>query len=249
MSGYTSLAAYYDILTPDVGYDSRAQYCMDLLGENGVKGGILLDLACGTGSMSIPFAQSGFEVIGVDSSPDMLCEAQGKAYEAGQNILFLCQPMESLDLYGTVDCAVCTLDSLNHVTDPAAVREIFKRVSMFLNPGGLFLFDVNTVYKHEKILGNQTFVFDTDEVYCVWQNQYDEETRTVDIDLDFFEPDGDSYYRSSEQFSERAYTHEELSEWLKAADLEIIGYYGEMTKQPPKDDEQRVIYLARCVKE
>lgn len=249
MSGYTSLAAYYDMLTPDVDYESRTRYCMDLFRENGVKGGILLDLACGTGSMSIPFSESGFEVIGVDASPDMLCEAQAKAYEAGQNILFLCQPMQSIDLYGTVDCAVCTLDSLNHVTDPSDIREIFRRVSMFLNPGGLFLFDVNTPYKHEKILGNQTFVFETDDVYCVWQNQYDEETRTVDIDLDFFEPDGDAYYRSSEHIIERAYTHEELSEWLKAADLEIIGYYGEMTKTPPCEDEQRVIYLTRCVKE
>lgn len=248
MAGYTSLAAFYDLLTPDVDYERRAKYIEDLFTENGVTGGILLDLACGTGSMSVPFAQAGYEVVGVDMSPDMLCEAQAKAGEAGENILFLCQPMQSLDLYGTVDCAVCTLDSINHVTEPDDVREIFRRVSMFLNPGGLFLFDVNTVYKHEKILGNETFVFDTEDVYCVWQNHYDEETRIVDIDLDFFEPDEDVYFRTSEQFSERAYTHEELSEWLREADLEIIGYYGEMTKTEPKADEQRVIYLTKCIK-
>lgn len=130
-------------------------------------------------------SKRGYEMIGVDASPDMLCAAQEKCAQAGAEVLFLCQPMEALDLYGTVNAAVCTLDSLNHITDPDTLREVLRRVSLFLEPGGLFVFDVNTPYKHREVLGNHTFVYDLEGLYCVWQNAYCAKDTSVEILLDF----------------------------------------------------------------
>ncbi len=246
MSGYADFASFYDRLTGDVGYPQRAGYLTGLLAENGVEKGTVLDLACGTGSLTLELARRGYEMIGVDASPDMLCVARGKCMQAGAGVLFLCQAMEALDLYGTVNAAVCTLDSLNHITDPDTLREVFRRVSLFLEPGGLFIFDVNTPYKHREILGDNTFVYDLEGLYCVWQNAYDAQDDTVDILLDFFEEGEDgSYTRSGEQFAERAYSHETLCALLDDVGLSLIGCYEEMMRTPPQKDTQRAVYLVK----
>lgn len=247
MKSYSVFAEYYDRLTDNVGYPARAEYLAGLLARFGVNGGLLLDLACGTGSLSLEFAKRGFEVIGVDASPEMLCVASEKSAAEQANVLFLCQKMQRLDLYGTIDAAICTLDSLNHLTRPQDVRSALRRVSLFLNPGGIFLFDVNTLYKHEQVLGENTFVYDLDDVYCVWQNEFNAQTRTTAITLDFFVKDGESYYRSGESFSERAYSREEWHEWLKEAGLEILAEYRDMTCLAPEADTQRVLYAARKI--
>lgn len=166
---YGVFSEFYDALTANVSYDTVSQVLSSLLTRYGKSRGLLLDLACGTGSVSVRMAQKGYEVIVVDLSPEMLSEAQNKAYSAGQNILFLCQDMTALDLYGTVDAAVCTLDGLCHLPDEESVFAALRKVSLFMNPGGVFLFDINSVYKHRAVLGNNTFVYDTDDVYCVWQ--------------------------------------------------------------------------------
>lgn len=244
MSGYADFAAFYDRLTDDVGYPQRAAYLAGLLAENGVAKGAVLDLACGTGSLTLELSKCGYEMIGVDISPDMLCAAREKC--AGEDVLFLCQPMEALDLYGTVNAAICTLDSLNHVTDPDVLREVFRRVALFLEPGGLFLFDVNTPYKHRAVLGDHIFVYDLEGLYCVWQNAYDPQDDTVEITLDFFaeETDG-SYARYGEQFTERAYTHEAICALLRDTGLALLGCYAEMARTPPREDTQRTIYLVK----
>ena len=133
MGGYADFAAFYDRLTDDVGYPQRAEYIAGLLAEHGVQTGMVLDLACGTGSLTLELSRRGYEMIGVDASPDMLCAAQEKCAQAGAEVLFLCQPMEALNLYGTVNAAVCTLDSLNHITDPDTLREVFRRVARLEN--------------------------------------------------------------------------------------------------------------------
>lgn len=246
MSGYGSFSDVYDILTQNVNYPQRAQYIADLLAENGVEGGILLDLACGTGALSIEMAGRGFEVIGVDASGEMLSIAMNSAYEAGVNILFLCQTMQQLDLYGTINACICTLDSINHLTEKADVQAAFDRVSLFTEPGGIFVFDVNTPYKHREILANNTFVYDMDEVYCVWQNTLDEESDTVQIDLDIFEEVEDGLFeRTQESFCERAYGIDELKTMLVSAGFEPLAVYGELTKDPPAVDSQRVFITAR----
>ena len=246
MSGYGSFSDFYDILTENVNYPQRAQYIADLLTANGVKGGILLDLACGTGKLSTEMAKRGFEVIGVDASGDMLSIAMNNAYESGVNILFLCQTMQQLDLYGTINACVCTLDSINHLTEKADVQAAFDKVSLFTEPGGIFVFDINTPYKHREVLADNTFVYDMDGVYCVWQNTLDKDTDTVQIDLDIFEEIEDGVYeRMQESFSERAYEIKEIETMLEKAGFETVNIYDELTVQPPKADSQRVFVIAR----
>ena len=245
MSGYGAFAGFYDKLTDNVEYKKRAEYFRTLISAQNQPEGILLDLACGTGSLLLEFAAMGYDVIGVDSSPEMLSEAQRKCAAAGENPLLLCQEMQALDLFGTIDFAVCSLDSINHLTAPKDVKTTFKKVSMFLNPGGVFVFDVNTVYKHKNILANNTFVYDYDDLYCVWQNRFNVKTNIVDITLDFFEEEDGAYYRTSERFAERAYSFDELGKWLKEAGFETIEIYEEMTQTPPREDTQRAVFIAK----
>ena len=242
---YTDFAEVYDILMGEVDYSGRSQYLLKLFKKHGKKPTLLLDLACGTGNFSIPLSKQGIEVIGVDMSEDMLAVAREKAMSENENILFLCQNAAELDLYGTVDGAVCCMDSLNHITDKEVLQKAINKVSLFLEEGCLFIFDVNTEYKHREILGDNTFVFDEEEVYCVWQNSFCRESLTTDICLDFFLPDGDGYIRTSEDFSERAYTESELAEILEKANFEIIAIYDDMTENPPTDKSERIIYVTR----
>ena len=244
MDSYCDFADFYDSLTLNVDYRKRADYILEIFKRLKHNMGLTLDLACGTGNLTLELAKSGVDVYGIDGSEDMLSQAMNKSGMLGMNILFLCQKMQSIDLYGTIDTCVCTLDSINHLTNPKDVQKTFDRVSLFMNKGGYFLFDVNTIYKHQKILENNTFVYDTEEVYCVWQNSL-KENNIVEIDLDFFIPENDAYIRTSESFSERAYSHREITEMLNKAKFEGIGYYGDMTFETPQENEQRAIYVAR----
>ena len=247
MASYGDFAYFYDNLTDNVDYEKRCSYIKGLLAENGVGEGILLDLACGTGTVSLLLSDMGYDVIGVDASEDMLSVAQEKKMESGADVIFLCQRMEELDLFGTINACVSTLDSINHVTDEETVREIFRRVSLFMEDKGIFLFDVNTPYKHKYVLGDNTFVYDTDEVYCVWQNSTDESLVTT-VNLDIFEKDEDdeeTYYRYSEEFTERAYDLDDIKKWLEDVKFEVVGIYEEMTKDSAKADTQRAVFVAR----
>lgn len=243
---YACLSAYYDSLTEDVDYQSRADYLWGFLKQYKIQDGILLDLACGTGQMSLLFAQKGYEVIGVDASPEMLCQARENVMAAGQdNILFLCQRMEELDLYGTVRSCICTLDSLNHLTTPEQVLTAFKKVALFLEPGGVFLFDVNTPYKHRQVLGDHCFVLEDEALYLVWQNQYDSSTETVEITLDLFEEEAGVYYRQTERFAERAYETAQLRSLLEEAGFSLEAVYDDLTLNAPGEDSQRLYMIAR----
>lgn len=244
---YGVFSEFYDALTANVSYDTVAQVLSSLLTRYGKGRGLLLDLACGTGSVSVRLAEKGYEVIGVDLSPEMLSEAQNKAYSAGQNILFLCQDMTKLDLYGTVDAAVCTLDGLCHLPDEESVFAALQKVSLFMNPGGVFLFDVNSVYKHRAVLGNNTFVYDTDDVYCVWQNTLLSDGVTVQMDLDFFEPvsDAGDYVRQSERFTERAYPRETLEAMLKKAGFTVLDVFDGYSEKPAHDTSERLLFAVR----
>lgn len=244
---YGVFSEFYDALTANVSYDTVSQVLSSLLTRYGKGRGLLLDLACGTGSVSVRLAKKGYEVIGVDLSPEMLSEAQNKAYSAGQNILFLCQDMTALDLYGTVDAAVCTLDGLCHLPNEESVFAALQKVSLFMNPGGVFLFDVNSVYKHRAVLGNNTFVYDTDDVYCVWQNTLLPDGVTVQMDLDFFEPVSDEgdYVRQSERFTERAYPRETLEAMLKKAGFTVLDVFDGYSGKPAHDTSERLLFAVR----
>lgn len=248
--GYHIFARYYDALTANVDYAGRAAYFSDLIRKHApnLMGGLLLDLACGTGSLSFCLAELGFDVVGADASAEMLSEAMRKRGENGQEILFLCQSMCALDLYGTVDVTVCALDSLNHLADTKSLEDAFARVALFTNPGGLFLFDVNTVYKHREILANHTFVYEAQDVFCTWQNHWHPADDRINILLDFFaeQPDG-GYIRYTEQFSERIFSHEILCRCLRDNGFALLAVYGDDTVCAPHAATQREIYVAQKI--
>jgi SAM-dependent methyltransferase len=247
MRGYGSFARYYDALTVNVDYKRRAAYFDGLIRRFlGRECELLLDLACGTGSLSLELAALGYDVIGADASAEMLSVAMNKGANSEQSILFLHQSMEELDLYGTIDVAVCALDSLNHLPDERAFSQAVERVALFLEPGGVFLFDLNTAYKHRKVLANNAYLYDLEEVFCAWQNTYHEEDHRVDVALDFFEPEKkDRYLRSSERFSERIFDHDTVCAALKKHGLELLAVYGDDSLDPPGEQTQRVIYVAK----
>ncbi|MBR2715691.1 MAG: class I SAM-dependent methyltransferase [Ruminococcus sp.] len=243
-SSYNSFSEYYDVLMQNVGYKSRCKYILDVFERLDHDMGLSLDLACGTGELTVELKKCGVDIYGVDASYEMLSHAMEKASDNELQILFLCQKMQHLDLYGTIDTCICTLDSINHLTNIEDVQKTFDKVSLFMNPGGYFLFDVNTIYKHNKVLADNTFVYDADDVFCVWQNSL-KENNIIDVELDFFEKDGKVYYRSSEHFSERAYSDEEITAMLNNASFEVVERFSDMTFDTPKDDDQRIIYIAR----
>ncbi|MBO5252734.1 MAG: class I SAM-dependent methyltransferase [Clostridia bacterium] len=244
MAGYDVFARYYDALTANVDYAGRAAYLAALLKNLGHEPGLTLDLACGTGSLTLELHKLGFDVYGVDGSVSMLSEAKDKAYDMDADVLFLYQKMQSLDLYGTVDTVFCSLDSINHLPGAEQVLETFKRVAFFMNDDSWFVFDVNTPYKHEHVLGSNTFVYDLADIYCVWQNTYDPQDGSVAISLDFFEKQGKTYTRSSERFSEQVYSPEEITEMLRKAGFDDVRIYGDMSFEAPKETEQRLVIAA-----
>ncbi len=244
---YDCFARFYDRLMQDADYEKRCEYILAIAKKHNHEMGITLDLACGTGSLTRELCKRGIDAYGVDCSAEMLCEAFAKSTEEGLNILYINQKMQELDLYGTINTCVCTLDSINHLTNSEDVQKTFDRVGLFMEQDGLFIFDVNTVYKHKSILADNAFVIEDEGVFCVWQNSLQQDN-IVDISLDFFEEEDGVYYRSSESFSERAYTDEQLRKMLAVSGFDVAAVYGDMRFDKPDKTEQRAIYVARKLK-
>ena len=222
MSCYEALASSYDALTEDVGYEKRADFLEKLFRRSRIPVKVVLDLACGTGTMTWLLTGRGYELIGVD----------------------LHQSMPQLDLYGTVDAAICCRDSLNYLTDPADVRRTFRRLHLFVAPGGVLVFDVNTVAKLAALDG-QVFLDETEDTYCVWRAEYHRGLCTYYMDL--FRRRGDKAWdRREELHRERAYTVEELTAWLTEAGFGDIRVYGDAKLRHPREDEQRVYFC--CIR-
>ena len=242
---YFDFARFYDSLMEDARYADRADYLLSICERFDHLIGVCLDLACGTGSLSRELFARGIEVLGVDGSLDMLAEASRRAFEENCEIPYICQDMCGLTLPEAVDTCVCTLDSINHLPSAEEVQTCFDHVSRNLRQGGLFVFDVNTVYKHREVLANNAFTIENDSVFCAWQNVTEDGVLT-EILLDFFEEQEDgSYQRYSEEFCERAYSALELTNALEKAGFELLAVYGDFTYEPPADDEQRAVYIAR----
>ena len=247
---YDIFSSVYDILTENVNYQQIADKISSLLSQNEINGGLLLDLGCGTGTLSFFLEEKGFEIIGVDPSEDMLSVANEKKYENDSSAIFLCQSGESLDLFGTIDCAVSCLDTINHIDSMEKVKETFRRISLFMNMGGVFVFDINTPYKHKKILGNNVFFYDMDEVYCIWHNSYDDKNFKTDIELDFFikNEDNDDYQRYYESFSEYSYDVSAITEMLDECGFELIACYDDYSDNKVTDETQRITFVAKKIK-
>lgn len=245
---YEALASFYDALNPDVDYTAWADFVNKIIDKFGkLKTKLVLDLACGTGSMSIELSKLGYEVIGVDLSAEMLMEAQNKAYDEEQSILFLNQDMSELDLYGTVDAVVCCLDSINYLIDEEKLKKTFALVNNFMNDGGLFIFDVNTPYKFRNIYGNNAYILESDGVLCAWQNTFDEKNSICDFDLSFFvEKKNGTYERFDESQRERMYSDEQLREILKNASFDVLGVYSSYGFDEYTENDERWYYVCRA---
>ena len=247
MSSYRVLAGCYDRFTYDVDYPAWASYIQAHFAKAPLPGSTVLDLACGTGSLTRELARRGYEMIGVDQSPEMLAEAAEKNRGAAPiEPIFLCQSMEKLDLYGTVDACVCCLDSVNYVTDPKKLQRAFGRVHLFLTPGGLFLFDVNSPEKLEGLDG-QVFLDETEDAYCVWRAEFSRRSRVCSYFMDLFQldPSTGQWDRGEELHRERAYTVEELTAMLEQTGFSQVRTYGELKLRPPRPGEQRIFFTAR----
>ena len=244
MDAYHALAVSYDRLTGDVDYDATVDFYMQLLKREGLSPRTAVDLACGTGSVAIRLAKMGMKVVAVDMSEEMLTVAMDKAMDLPQPPTFVCQPLQQLYLPRGVDLEVCALDSLDYIVDPADFKEAIRRVYKALNPGGCFIFDVNTPEKL-KAMDGQVFLDEDEDVYCVWRGAFDDETNICSYGMDLFQRVGDTWARSFEEHQEYAYSAAQLKSYLKDAGFTSICVYGDRRFAPPEAGEQRIYIKAR----
>ena len=244
MDAYHDLAFSYDRLTNDVDYDATVDFYYEILGREGLNPRTAVDLACGTGSVALRLAEKGVQVTAVDMSWEMLMVAQQKAAEANVFPQFACQKLQELHLPRAVDLAVCALDSIDYILDPADCKTAIARVYKALNPGGCFIFDVNTPEKLRAMDG-QVFLDEDEDVYCVWRGEYDEVTNICSYGMDLFQRQGKVWHRSFEEHREYAYSAEELVSYLKSAGFTSIAVFGDRTFDAPREGEQRIYIKAR----
>ena len=244
MNAYKNLASSYDRLTNDVDYESWVDFAQAILDREGLKPRTVADLACGTGSATRILAQRGYRVTAVDLSEDMLTEAMDKCADLPNLPTFVHQNLAELRLPRAVDMAVCFLDSLDYILDPADCERAIQRTYRALNPGGIFIFDVNTPEKLRAMDG-QVFLDEDDDVYCVWRGEFDDDTNIYSYGMDLFQRDGEVWHRSFEEHREYAYSIEQLKTYLKNAGFTNIRVWADREFCAPREGEQRVWFQAR----
>ena len=244
MDAYHALAASYDRLTNDVDYEATVEFYMQILQRENLRPRTAVDLACGTGSVTEILARKGYAVTGVDMSEEMLTEAFQKVQDMDHPPHFICQKLQDLYLPKGVDMAVCALDSLDYITNPSDCAEAIRRTYKVLNPGGIFIFDVNTPEKL-RAMDDQIFLDEDDDVYCVWRGEFDEDTNICTYAMDLFQRQGGLWQRSYEEHCEYAYSRQQLTEYLKAAGFTHIEVYADRKFEEPAAGEQRMYFKAR----
>ena len=246
MDAYGSFAMVYDLFMDNVDYDGWSDYLRKLLRRYGVEDGLILELGCGTGSMTERMAEAGFDMIGVDCSGEMLEIAQEKKCESGLDILYLEQDMREFELYGTVRAVVSVCDSLNYILEDEELVKVFRLVNNYLDPGGIFLFDLNTIDKYRKI-GDTTIAENREEGSFIWDNYYDEDEDINEYQLTIFlrEGDGDLYRKYEEVHYQRGYELERIKELLKEAGLEFLDAFEAFTEHAPDGASERIYIAAR----
>ena len=239
MSCYAPLARWYDRLTGDVPYGAFADFDEALFRADGGEFRLLLDLCCGTGTLTWLLAARGYEMIGCDRSVDMLMQAQGKAVEGAAPPLFLCQSAEALDLYGTVDAALCSLDALNYL-EPGLLPEVFRRLHLFVRPEGLLIFDLRTP-QFLRSLDGEVFVDETEDLLCLWRADFDEENRALVYGMDLFTRCGQLWAREGEEHVEYAHEPEALRALLEGAGFSDVS----LRRDGPQGDQGRLWITAK----
>ena len=248
MEAYTSFAEVYDQFMDNVPYREWADFLQEILQKEGINDGLVLDLGCGTGSMTEELAGRGYDIIGVDNSEDMLEIAMEKRQESGHDILYLLQDMQEFELYGTVRAVVSVCDSVNYVTEKEELEQVFRLVNNYLDPGGIFVFDFNTEYKYREVLGDRTIAENREDSSFIWDNYYYEEEHMNEYELTLFIQETDQkelYHKYQETHFQRAYTLEEIRELLEKSGLRFVAAYEDYTKKAPGKGSERICVVPR----
>ncbi len=247
MEAYTGFAGVYDIFMDNVPYEEWAGYLWEILREYGIEDGLLLELGCGTGSLTECMAGYGYDMIGVDYSIEMLELAWKKKEKSGHDILYLNQDMRKFELYGTVGAVISVCDSVNYILEDGGLTEMFRLVNNYLDPGGIFLFDFNTEYKYQEVLGVQVIAEDREDCSFIWDNYYDDAERINEYELTLFirEEESELYRKYQETHFQRAYTLEEMRQYIEESGLLYVTAYDAYTRQPPGSRSERICVVAR----
>ncbi|MBO1871786.1 class I SAM-dependent methyltransferase [Lachnoanaerobaculum sp. Marseille-Q4761] len=246
MEQYTNFAKVYDLFMDNVPYDKWVERIRDILHKENIFDGLICDLGCGTGAITERLANIGYDMIGIDNSYDMLDIAMEKKYASGNDILYLCQDMREFELYGTVRAIVSGCDSLNYIQDLSGLEEVFSLVNNYLDPGGLFIFDMNTVYKYQNILGENTFSEVRDQAAFIWENTYDNNKRINEYDLNLFiKLENDIYKRFEERHVQRAYTFDEIVSAINSSNMQLEKYLDADTYGDLRENTERILFIAR----
>lgn len=244
MDAYTGFASVYDQFMEDVPYEQWRDIIIEELQRASIVDGLVLDLGCGTGTLTRMLAEAGYDMIGVDGSEEMLMEAREKS--ADNDILYLCQDMREFELYGTVRAVVSTCDTMNYLLTPEDFIQTVRLVNNYLDPDGLFLFDLNTLYKFRELMGNTTIAESGEAASFIWDNYFDEETGRNEYDLTLFIKREDGLFeRSIEVHEEQGYTLEEVKGFLAAGGMEFVRVFDADTGGEPTETSEKVIFLAR----
>lgn len=249
MNAYTGFAQVYDRFMDNVPYEDWTQYLTQLLAENGVTGGIVAELGCGTGKVTRLMRDKGFDMIGIDMSPEMLQIAREQEKEDDDSILYLLQDMREFELYGSVAAVISLCDSMNYITDEDDILQVFSLVHNYLDPGGIFVFDLNTKFYYSKILGENVICENRPFGSFIWENYYDEESCINEFDLTIYcQTSGSgsgSYERFEETHYQKAFSIQTIKKLLKKSGLTFKAVYEAMTHDAPARDTQRVYFVAK----
>ena len=247
MEAYTSFAEVYDTFMDNVPYEEWAEYLAELLQEYDIEDGLVLDLGCGTGSLTEILATKGYDMIGADGSAEMLEIAMEKKAQSGHDILYLLQDMREFELYGTVRAVVSVCDCVNYITDEKELEQVFRLVNNYLDPEGIFIFDFNTEYKYKEILGEQTIAEDREDCSFIWDNYYYEDESMNEYELTLFikEQDSNLYRKSQEMHYQKAYTLDAMRELIEWSGLEFVTAYDAYTRKAPTETSERICVVAR----
>ena len=245
MQPYSGFAAVYDLFMDNVPYEEWTDYVQQILKKNKIEKGLLLELGCGTGSMTRCLADRGYDMIGIDYSEEMLAIARENSTE-DYNILYLCQDMREFELYGTVAAVVSVCDSMNYLLTEEDLLKVFCLVNNYLDPGGLFIFDLDTEYAYREVLADNTIAENREEGSFIWENTYYEEEKMNEVNLTLFIPEDDQLYRKYEETHYRkTYTVDTITRLIEKAGMELVAIYDMLTEKKPKEDSERVYVIAR----
>lgn len=243
---YGSFAYVYDKFMDDVPYEEWADYVQSLLMEYEVREGLVLELGCGTGNLTEILASRGYDMIGVDLSADMLDIAMEKRERSGRDILYLMQDMREFELYGTVRAAVSICDSINYLQEEKDLLSTFKLVNNYLDPGGIFIFDLNTAYKYRELIGDTTIAENREGASFIWENTWYEEEKVNEYDLTIFaETENGLYQKFEETHFQRAYDLKTVKRLIAEAGMEFLAAYDAFTREPVRPDSERIYVIAR----